>query len=304
VRLTGERIERADQGTYQVLGFRLPQVHPAILFGFGDTLKSYALDAIAVELDRRGLSTLYVDAEMDSADHQDRVAALLHGGRTSCLRYIRCNRPLVFEVDRIREAIREFGTQYAFFDSVGFLSHEKPESSDAALRYFAAVRTLGRIGSLHIAHRANSDHGDKFPFGSQFWHNSARATWYAERADKTTETAGNVDIAYHCRKFNVGSFPPPHGLRFSFTDQTTTVTSINPATVPELAKGLSVQRRIAGVLKTLSFATVDDIRAELPDVNGDTVSRTLRRYADPENKHQMFVKLADGRYANVERRYS
>ena len=74
--------------------------------------------------------------------------------------------------------------------------------------------------------------------------------------------------------------------------------------MPELAKGLSVQRRIATVLKKLSSATVDEIRAELEDVNADTVSRTLRRYADPENKHQMFVKLADGRYANVEKRYA
>jgi len=34
-----------------------------------------------------------------------------------------------------------------------------------------------------------------------------------------------------------------------------------------------------------------------------SVTRTLRRFSNPEEKYCMFVRNADGRYANVEKSY-
>ena len=101
--------------------------------------------------------------------------------------YVRCERPLTEEADRLRRIIREERIDFGIFDSVAFACDGPPEAAETASAYFRALRSL-RIGSLNLAHITKSESGDQRPFGSIFWHNHARATWFIKRATDTPDT--------------------------------------------------------------------------------------------------------------------
>ncbi|MGE0359679.1 MAG: hypothetical protein AB7H93_16500 [Vicinamibacterales bacterium] len=300
VPLTGQRSAVKTAGLHRVLGFSLPDRLPAIVFGDGDSLKTMTLDAIAVALARQGIAVGIVDAEMSAEVHQDRVARLTGGTSPGTVVYLACSRPLLYDLDRVTEMVRTHRLGYVLFDSVGFLAHDRPESPEAALGYFRAVRSLGPIGSLHIAHRAKAEDGDQRPFGSAFWFNSTRALWFAKRAESVSG-ASATEVGFYVRKFNVGPWPAAHALRFTFGDDRTDVEKVEPAAVESLATGLHVKDRVKALLRS-GPRDLDAIAAALPDKDAATVERTIRRYAGATAKFQMFVKLADGRFGLAERR--
>jgi hypothetical protein len=293
VPITGRTSERLIRPR----GFTLPEHLPAMLFGDGDVFKTYTADAIAVDLARRGMPTAIVDAEMTVDTHLDRVQLLTEGRIPDGLLYIGATRPLIHERDRLAEDFRKHGIRYAIFDSVAFLCHEKPETADAAMSYFRAVRSLGRIGSLHLAHTTKGEDGDQKPFGSAFWFNSVRALWYAKRAD-TAAQATSTDIGYYVRKFNLGRRPEDHALRFTFTDSSTMVEPVEIATHVTLARGMTVRDRLVSILRG-GARDVNYLAAEMPDVDPDTLRRKLRQYGD-NAKRPVFSKLPHGRYGLAE----
>jgi hypothetical protein len=302
VALTGQRSAAAATGLHRVLGFSLPDRLPAMVFGDGDSLKTMTLDAVAVALARQGVAVGLVDAEMSVEDHQDRVARLTAGANPGTLVYLACSRPLVYDLDRVAEMVRAHRLRYVLFDSVGFLAHDRPESPDAALGYFRAVRSLGPIGSLHVAHRAKAEDGDQRPFGSAFWFNSVRALWFAKRAE-ASPGASATEVGFYPRKFNIGAWPAAHALRFTFQAERTDVENVEPASVESLASAMPVKDRVKAMLRS-GPRELDAIAADLPDTDAATVERTIRRYTGDKAKFQLFVKLADGRFALAERRRS
>jgi hypothetical protein len=154
-------IGRTNERLIRPRGFALPELLPAMLFGDGDTFKTYTADAIAVDFARRGMPTAIVDAEMTVDTHVDRVHLLTEGRIPDGLLYIAATRPLIHERDRIAEDFRKHGIKYAVFDSVAFLCHDKPEAADSAMSYFRAIRSLGPIGSIHLAHTTKAEDGDR-----------------------------------------------------------------------------------------------------------------------------------------------
>jgi hypothetical protein len=50
--------------------------------------------------------------------------------------------------------------------------------------------------------------------------------------------------------------------------------------------------------------TVEEIAAEIPDSDTETISRTIRRYSNDQAKVRLFTKLPDARIGLVERRAS
>lgn len=289
-----------DEHFHRAHGFRLPDKLPSMLFGDGDSLKTMTADAIAIELARKGIKTGIVDAEMTVDEHRDRVEALHGGAVPSGVYYLAASRALVYDRDRVAEFIRRYDLRYLVFDSVAFLCHDKPETADAAMSYFRAVRSLGPIGSLHIAHTTKGEDGDQKPFGSAFWFNSVRALWYAKRAEMAVG-ATSADIGYYPRKFNLGTRPAAHAIRFIFDQRRIRLESIEPTTVETLAAALPLKERIRTILRT-GARTVTELGAELPDVDAETLSRTIRRYTGDRAKFQVFSKLDDGRFGLVERR--
>lgn len=299
VRLTGQRTEARATAFHRALGFSLPAHLPAMVFGDGDCLKTMTIDAVAVALARQGLRVGIVDAEMTEDDHKDRVARLAGGQAPGVLEYLEASRPLIHEIDRVAEMVRAHRLQYLLFDSVGFLAHDRPESPDAALAYFRAVRTLG-VGSFHVAHRAKAEEGDQRPFGSAFWFNSVRALWFAKRSEAGAASSV-AEVGLFPRKFNVGAWPAAHALRFTFHERETDVENVEPTAVASLATAMPIKDRVKQLLRT-GPKDLDAIAAALPDTDEATLDRTLRRYTGDKAKVRLFNKLADGRIGLAERR--
>jgi hypothetical protein len=202
---------------FEVLGLRVPRHHPAFVFGDGGTCKSLLAPYLASELDRRGERVGFFEAELDRFAHRRRLGQLFSSPLPD-VRYVRIDRPLVHDVDRCRRIVRNEGITYGVFDSVAFMTNGAPESAEAAGEYFRAVRQIG-IGSLHIAHVTKGEHNDQKPFGSVFWHNGARSTWFAKMAGATPDPSCLTIGLFH-RKANLGPLRPAVGLdiRFSRAD--------------------------------------------------------------------------------------
>jgi hypothetical protein len=224
------------------------------------------------------------DWELVGDDHRDRLERLFDDEMPRVF-YARCERPLAFEVDRLRRIVRENDIEYIVYDSVAFACDGPPEAAEVAGRYFRSVRQIG-VGSLHIAHMNKSENGDQKPFGSVFWYNGARAIWFAQRADDSQD-GDVIRLGLFNRKANLGRLGSPFGFTVTFSDDRTTFRRAEVADNPELAERLSVKQRMAALLRKGSFtpeAVAEEIGAEV-----ETVRRTVRRHG------QLFVTLSGGK---------
>jgi hypothetical protein len=273
----------------KVAGFTFPKRHPSMIFGDGGAAKSYAALYLAGLMAKQGMTVGFFDWELAGEDHRDRLERIFGNQQMPQIIYARCERPLVSEVDRLRRIVREYGIEYSFFDSVAFACDGPPEAAEVAGRYFRAVRQIGG-GSAHLAHITKGENGDRKPFGSSFWHNGARATWFVERAESATDEV--IDIAFHHRKANLGPLRGPIGFQIKFTDDCTTFKPAHVAENPDLAVKMSIRQRMAFLLQ--KGALSPEAIAEELDASSDTVTRTARRYKD------QFVVLQGGKIGRLE----
>jgi hypothetical protein len=274
-----------------VQGFRLPRRHPAILFGDGGAAKSYTALWLAGCLSEQGLSVGLFDWELAGEDHRDRLERLFPDGMPRVL-YARCDRPLVHEVDRLRRLARDASLDYAVYDSVAFACDGPPEAAEVASAYFRAVRQIGG-GSLHVAHISKSEGGDRKPFGSVFWHNSARCTWFVKAAEGSDD-GDALTLGFFNRKSNLGPLQAPLGFRVAFEGDTTTFARTEAADCPDLAGQLSVRQRMVRLLRHGPL-TREQIAEEI-DADPNTVKRETYR-----NKN-VFTVISGGKVGLVERR--
>ena len=286
------RPNAADQ-MIEVAGLALPKRHSSILFGDGGTAKSYTALHTAGLMAQTGIKVAYFDWELAADEHRDRLERLFPEFMPK-IWYARCERSLVHEADRLRRIVRENDIQYAVFDSVAFACDGPPEAAEVAGRYFRAVRQIG-VGSLHVAHISKAEGADKKPFGSTFWHNGARATWFAQLSEGSRE--GDVlQIGLFNRKSNLGRLKPAIGFSIAFTDERTTFRRSNVADSPDLAGQLSVRQRMAYLLRS---GALDPSRiAEEIDAEVETVRRTARRCKG------QFTVIEGGRIGLLEKRSS
>lgn len=268
----------------EIDGLALPRRHPTILFGDGGTCKSYLALYLAGRMAKLGIKVALFDSELAGEDHRDRLERLFPGVMPPVL-YARCERPLVYEVDRLRRIVREQAVDFAIYDSVAFACDGPPEAAEVAGAYFRAVRQIG-CGSLHVAHVRKSADGDKKPFGSVFWHNGARSTWFVQAAEPAGDT-GILNVALHNRKANLGPVSRPVAYQITFTEKQTIFKPAEVADNPDLAQKLAIWRRMEHVLRREAMspqAIAAEIEADL-----DTVKRELRRHK------RTFTVLDDGR---------
>lgn len=284
-----------DQSVITVYGLPIPLRHPIIWFSHGGGGKTTLSQTVAGELERQGITTLVLDWELNEYEHRATLERQF-GADMPAVKYRRCERPLVVEVDGIAQQITECGIDYVVCDSAGYASDGRPEDAEVALRYFRALRQL-RVGSLTLAHISSGEHGTEKPFGSVFWHNSARATWYLER-DTSISIPDEITIALFNRKNNLGRLLPPVGLSLQFTPTRTIITPTNLAEHAELATKIPLSQRMRHALhrgpKTLG--------ALAEELDGDV--ETLDRYVRRSPKYYTRVTSDDGitRIALVERR--
>jgi hypothetical protein len=283
---------------YDIDGVRLPKAHGTIIFGDGGTAKSYHALYTAGRLATAGIRVGFYDWELDSGAHRVRLERLF-GRDMPDVRYVRCERPLVYEVDRLKKIGRDERLTFGIFDSIGYACPGPPEAAEHATSYFRALRQLG-IGSLHIAHVRQGDDNDQRPFGSTFWSNGARSTWFMKLAATSTD-GSSLTIGLFHRKANLSRLQSAVGYSVCFDNETTTFTKVDVADITELADALPLWQRIrAAISRAARPLTLVQLADEL-SAPVDTVDKAVRR------KTGLFtrvVKTEDGitRIALVERR--
>src|SRR5262245_32488918 len=197
-------VARPERDDINIEGFVFPRRHVSIVFGDGGAAKSYTGLYIAGNLALRGLKIGLFDWELCGEDHRERLERLF-GSDMPQIFYCRCERPLTAETDRLRRIVREHQIDYAMYDSVAFACDGPPEAAEVAGRYFRAVREIG-CGSLHIAHVNKSEENDRKPFGSSFWHNGARSTWFVQGVASGEDST--LRLGFYNRKANLGPLQP------------------------------------------------------------------------------------------------
>lgn len=275
-------------------GFPLLARHPTVLFGDGGAAKSYLALYLAGRLEQAGHRVGLFDWELAGEDHRDRLERLF-GAAMPAVRYARCVRPLVHEVDRLRRIVRDERLDYLVLDSVAFACDGPPEAAEVAGRYFQAVRQLGAIGTLHVAHISKADGADQKPFGSVFWHNGARATWFAKLIESGFG-ADRMTVGLFNRKANLGGLRSPVAFDITFTPERTVFRRANLADVPDLAAKLPIRHRMAQALRNGSMSA--DALAKAIGADVESVKRKARAYPAE------FTLLPGGQYGLAERRSS
>lgn len=276
-----------DGAEYHVHGVSLPRTDPLILFGDGGSAKSMLALSVAGELARAGTLVLYCDWETGPIQHRKRFGLLYPDGMPAVL-YAPCDRPLVTEIDRLRALVVEHGIQYLILDSAAYGCQGAPEAAEAAIGYFRALKSLGRVGSLVVAHVTKSEEGDKRPFGSSFWHNSARSTYHIRRSNPDDD-GPDIQVLLSQRKCNEGRLRPPFALSLSFAPDRIRIAPGIAAQTPEFERSLTLLQRVRAALR-VQPKTPEALQAEFADEKSESVSRVVRRGIERD----ILVKLPNG----------
>ena len=283
--------------TYTVDGLALLSAHANGIFAPGGVGKSLLALFLAGRLSEQGVAVGFADSELEGVDQRERLAQLFPD-RLPPIRYVRCKRSVIHEVDRLREETAQHQIQFWFYDSVAFSSDGSVNDADVATAYFRAVRAVG-AGSLHIAHTNSSDRAEDRPFGSVFWFNGFRALWYLKPASDSTDP-NRLTIGLFPKKRNIGGKGAVVGFDLQFERDRIVVNAVDVRDVQELAEALPLWQRMKSALgrgpQTLA-RLAEDLGA-----NVETLERTVRR------KNGLFTRVPsdDGvtRIALVERRAS
>lgn len=216
-------IPRPEAGTWLINGLVLNRL-PVILFGDGSAGKSLIALAIAESIQRgdraylgmlpsERANVMLLDWEYDGWEHAIRSRAIT--GEGSTIRYRRMFGPLADQVEAIEKEIDEHNIRLLIIDSAAYACGGKPEDSEQTNRLFDALRALN-IGSLIIAHETKGagiiGNHDK-PFGSVYWHNGARATWFVQKQQDEQDLEGKtvLHIGLFNKKTNQGRLMRPLG---------------------------------------------------------------------------------------------
>lgn len=255
---------------------------PVILFGDGGAGKSLLALAMAASiadgrplLGRRPSRTARVallDYEFDAAQHAARLRRLA-GEPPPGVLYVPCSKPLAADTERLRAILDKEGIEYIVLDSVALACDGPPEAAEVVVRFFAALRALGR-GALLVAHVNRAGDTDR-PFGSAFWHNAARVTWYVKVEH---DIGGTMLVGLFNKKSNIGPRLAPLGflIRWGETIEIERVPDL--ADIPDIARHVPLSVRLRDALRGGARTTAE--LAAATDEKVETVDRTLRRLRD------------------------
>ena len=201
---------------------------PAILFGQGGSGKTWLALYIAVcaslglpMLGQQPLQVpiLIVDYESTASAMRKRMELIMAGlGMTDSLPAVFYwpgrGIPLVDQVPALERKIRVEGIRLIIVDSAVLAAGADPEKADTAARYFSGLSALA-IPSLTIAHVTKAN-DMQYPFGSVFYHNSARITWNAQLVHDE-QADGTMHIGLFNRKPHAEGRPHKNiGVRVRF----------------------------------------------------------------------------------------
>lgn len=277
----------------------LEEGEPTTLFAPGGTGKSYLADYIAVLVQygvaglgrwipRQG-NVLFLDWEASNNEHRRRVWAAKHGlgiQSDDRIAYRFCTQPLAADIAEIQRLVLDHDIYLVVVDSQVAACGGDVERAEAANQFYNALRSLRRT-SLTLDHvTKNADPNNRTPFGSVFKWNRARSIFELRSTQEPDENT--LELGLYHRKHNEGQLLGPLGIKVSFTMDDDVLKEVafarcDIAANPELAKGLSLWKRIAAELKA-GAATTADLAAVFDTTEGNIRSQ-IHKHKD------VFVKL-------------
>lgn len=258
---------------------------PTILFGDGGTGKSQLALALAASLHSGQvlidglepevqLRVGYLDWEWEPHVHRRRLERMWPTPDLPDLVYVTCRMPLRDEENRLRRIIRANKLEFLVLDSVALALGGEPESAEVALGFFNTLRTLG-LPTLCVAHITKADakaSADK-PFGSAFFSNSARSTWYVHRSEGSGR--GQLVLGLFNRKANDAALARPFSLTMAFGEERTTIVRGDIRAEADLDANRTLRERIRDQLRAGPML-VHEI-ADALDSSIDAVRMSLKR---------------------------
>lgn len=246
---------RAETGMYAIEPLVL-STSPTIWFSDGGVGKSLLALAACCAMTGHGhlvgmtadrlYRVAYLDWEWEPAVHKQRMLQMLGSAAAeSPILYRRMTAPLHDQVEQLLLMIEEHGIDFVVIDSAGMACGDDPETSKTAIRFANAVRQLN-VGSLwltHITKNGSTDH----PFGSVYWHNTARSTWYLARDDSAGP--GASVIGFFNKKSNSDGLHKPLGFALTFDGGRIFIEPQLLGDVPVLARKLTLRDQILGALR-------------------------------------------------------
>lgn len=264
---------------------------PTIFFGDGSSGKSYLTFLLALVMSAGepfcGIRTpklpvMVIDYEDSASNFRRRLRRLSYGLRDGRepfgVTYWSANGiPLKDQAEAIKRKCDKDGIGLLIIDSAAPACGGPPEESAATLALFRALKKIG-LPSIIIAHVNKSGDTNK-PFGSTFWHNEARRTWFISRVQE--EDSDEIDVGFYCRKVNDGRKPHPLMFHLSFegVNGPVRVTEGDINDVPELMAQTSDRNQVWAVLENTCLTSAQI--AEQTGLSKKSVDRILTAKGAP-----------------------
>jgi len=225
---------------------------------------------------------MYLDWESDQADLDDRLYRHARGLQLGDvhIHYRRMYRALSEEAAALRADVSRLNIGFLIVDSLAPACGPEPEGADAAIRTFGAIRSLGPLTVLCLAHisKASADQrGPARPFGSVFVQNLARSVWELRRDPESEDLL----IGLYHRKVNRGRLSKPLALRFRFTPDAITLLPADIQEAADLAGRTSVTTQVLAALRPGTKTAA--VLAEELGISVETIGRTLRRLSKADS---------------------
>jgi hypothetical protein len=291
---------------------------PNIVFGDGGSSKTYlcyaagahvamGMQAFAGMQVRRPGGVLVFDYETGAASCRMRFGRILQGMGNDPLivdellsvlpihYWDARGVPLADQIDALCRYVERHDISMVIIDSGADACGGRPQDEGFVLQYFNALSRLpATVTTVTICHVTTDTEGKAVtlrPFGSKFWHNRARRTWYVHRASE--EESDEMDVGLQNRKTNDGAKPAPIALRVRFDGDSGPVTFAREEyrQVEAFEGELSVYERISVLLGRVGALGTSALAEQL-GVKEPAVRAVLRRY---EGRSFMRMQKGGGR---------
>lgn len=149
-----------------------------VIYGEGGDGKGWIAASMIRGLLRHGIKSAILDFENHPSEWAYRLDRL--GVSLDQVAYFQPGGPMGKWADsKVATVLREKGVQFLVIDSAMYASNtDDPYSPQGAMQYKQARLRLGNLPALLLAHTAK---GGTSIYGSVFWRNEARITWYLSR---------------------------------------------------------------------------------------------------------------------------
>jgi hypothetical protein len=273
-----------DHPAWFVLNPLLYDKNPTVLYGPGDSMKSYfalycglllasGITGPNLMVSPDPWKVLFLDWEMSSQDVRGRVKMLQAGDPrlTGTPDYRRCYQPLADDVNELKKIVSDGEYDVLIIDSLAMAAGgSELEKAEAPIRFNAALRGLN-CTSLVIGHTpgATDEQQQRKLYGNVFFYNLARVSWECRREGNT--------IGLYQRKNNLGPKHDPIGFTLDMSETACTIVEADLSDDPVLSAALPLPKRIATALLERPGMTTKELALHLGD-KVNSVKATLYRY--------------------------